>query len=139
MPLTTNQNPLGRGIDFLAQDKYFIRGTEVLGKTNKHLITGLHAGTMLPLGIAYDATRRVVNAPVQLVGLVASLLPKKKVEEEKPAEKVEVEVMPESAIPTTPKPGKKKKPTGKKEVAGKKVVLTTFADLDAKDLVQGTA
>jgi hypothetical protein len=131
MPLTTNQNPLGRGIDFFAQDKYFKIGTEVLGKTNNHLMTGLHAGTMIPLGIAYDATRKVVNAPVQLVGLVASLLPKKKVEEEKPAEKVEVEVMPESARPKTPQPKRKKPVT-------KKVVLDSLADLP-EDLVQGTA
>ena len=130
MPLTTNQNPLGRGIDFFAQDKYFIRGTEVLGKANEHLRTGLHAGTMVPLGVAYDATRRVINAPVQLVGLVASLLPKKKVEEEKPAEKVEVELVPGDPLPEgqQPKTPKTRKAATKKRKAAS-VVLDSLADL----------
>ena len=71
-------NPQGRGLQFFASDPYFIKGTQLINKASGTLLTAGHAGIMYPLGVTYDATRRVVAAPVQLVGLVASLLPSKK-------------------------------------------------------------
>lgn len=80
----------GQSLKFFLDDKYFVRGTEVLSQTAEVAKVAVHAGAMFPLGLAYDSARRLVAVPVQLVGLVASCLPEKKEEE---AVEVSVEVV----------------------------------------------
>jgi len=117
MPLNKD-NPQGRGLQFFANDPYFNEGSAFIGKAAGALSTAVHAGTMFPLGLGYDATRRLVAAPVQLVGFVASFLPSKedKVEvvDSVPADAVKVEAEEDAPKKVDSKKAAPKKAPGKK-------------------------
>ena len=137
MPLNKD-NPQGRGhLAFFANDPYFNEGSAFIGKAVGALSTAVHAGTMFPLGVGYDATRRLVAAPVQLVGFAASFLPSKedKVEvvDSVPADAVKVE----SEEKAPKKVDSKKTPAKKAPVKKAPKVVNDLKDLG--DLIPGAS